>query len=137
MESWVSFDPSGRGVSGTVLDARRLTAARSREAAKRDGMFLFFALRLPGFSVILGTSGEKTEVFEMRWKIIRAGRAILFSLLACVIFGGLSLLFQPEWLEWNNYDTIHGFYEQPENTVETVILGASVAVQWVYAYGAL
>ena len=64
----------------------------------------------------------------MRWKIIRAGRAILFSLLACVIFGGLSLLFQPEWLEWNNYDTIHGFYEQPENTVETVILGASVAV---------
>ena len=61
-------------------------------------------------------------------KAIHAGRVCIFSLISVLLFGGVNLLFQPVWLEWNNYDTIHGFYEQPENTIETVFLGASIAI---------
>ena len=61
-------------------------------------------------------------------KAIHAGRVCIFSLISVLLFGGVNLLFQPVWLEWTNYDTIHGFYEQPENTIETVFLGASIAI---------
>lgn len=55
----------------------------------------------------------------------------LFVVICMVVFCGLSLFVQPVWKEWNNYDTIYGFYEQPENTIETVFLGASVTVNGI------
>ena len=38
---------------------------------------------------------------------------------------------QPIWRDWNHYDTTHGFYEQPENTIETVFLGSSVMINGI------
>ena len=60
-----------------------------------------------------------------------ACRAGLFAVISLIIYGCLNFVFQPVWLEWNNYDTIQGFYEQPENTIETVFLGASIVVNGV------
>lgn len=53
-------------------------------------------------------------------------KTVVFILI--VIFSILSLnkLFQPKWLDWNNYYTVTGFYEEPDNTIETVFLGSSV-----------
>ena len=52
-----------------------------------------------------------------------------------IICGGLFLIcnyfYKPAWKEWNNYDTVHGFYEEPENTIETLFLGASVTVNGI------
>lgn len=51
------------------------------------------------------------------------------------VLGGLLCLacsfFQPKWFEWNNYDTTHGFYMEPRNTIETVFLGSSVMVNGI------
>ena len=43
-----------------------------------------------------------------------------------MLFNYFSALLKPVWTDWNNYGTVNGFYEQPENTVSTVFLGASV-----------
>lgn len=53
---------------------------------------------------------------------------MIFIGLGIVMLLGLNYLLQPTWMGWNNYDTIHGFYEEPENTIETVFLGASTTV---------
>ncbi len=53
-------------------------------------------------------------------------RVCLFSVLTAVILLCLNSFFQPVWSKWNNYYTTKGFYEEPENTIETVFLGASV-----------
>ena len=55
-------------------------------------------------------------------------RIVIFIGLGIVMLLGLNYLLQPTWMGWNNYDTIHGFYEEPENTIETVFLGASTTV---------
>jgi len=62
---------------------------------------------------------------------IRAIPVVIFILIAVVIFVYLNNIFQPAWYDWNNYDTIHGFYEEPINTLETVFLGSSVAVNGI------
>lgn len=64
-------------------------------------------------------------------KAVNTCKVFVFSLISVLVFGGLNVLFQPVWLEWNNYDTIHGFYEQPENTVETVFVGASIVINGI------
>ena len=51
----------------------------------------------------------------------------IFSYISSSVWGSKPFV-SAGWLEWNNYDTIHGFYEQPENTIETVFLGASIAI---------
>lgn len=38
----------------------------------------------------------------------------------------LNSFLKPEWTKWNNYYSIKGFYEEPEQTIETLFLGASV-----------
>ena len=52
----------------------------------------------------------------------------LFWVIAVVLFGAVNVIVSPVWLEWNNYNTTHGFYEEPENTIETIFLGSSVVV---------
>lgn len=44
------------------------------------------------------------------------------------LFVGLNFLAQPVWLDWNNYDTVQGFYEEPEDTIEVIFLGTSSVV---------
>ena len=52
----------------------------------------------------------------------------LFVSVFLLVLVSLNKLFQPAWLDWNNYYTIHGFYEEPKDTIETVFLGSSVMV---------
>ena len=56
---------------------------------------------------------------------------VIFILLLGLFFAGLNSFFQPAWFSWNNYDTFHGFYSEPENTIETIFLGSSAAVNGV------
>ena len=51
---------------------------------------------------------------------------IIFWLITVGIIGGASFILKPVWKEWNNYDTVHSFYKEDRNTVETVFLGASI-----------
>ncbi len=53
-------------------------------------------------------------------------RVCTFGALTLVVLLGLNSFFQPVWSKWNNYYTTKGFYEEPENTIETLFLGASV-----------
>ena len=62
-----------------------------------------------------------------KWKIVL--RVTLFLCVFLAIFNVLNQLMPPNWrASWNNYDTVHGFYEEPENTIEVVILGTSSTV---------
>ena len=58
-------------------------------------------------------------------------RAILFSSILGVLSLFLCFMFQPLWKEWNNYETIDGFYQEPKNTIETVFLGPSTVVNGI------
>ena len=62
-------------------------------------------------------------------------RTALKIILFLTLLGGLFVLFcfifQPVWVIWNNYDTVHGFYLEPENTIETVFLGPSTTVNGI------
>ena len=66
---------------------------------------------------------------------MKKSRALLKTSLFLILLGGLFVLFcfvfQPVWVIWNNYDTVHGFYLEPENTIETIFLGPSTAVNGI------
>lgn len=53
-------------------------------------------------------------------------RVCVFGLITAVVLLLLNSFFKPEWTKWNNYYTTKGFYEEPEQTIETLFLGASV-----------
>lgn len=55
-------------------------------------------------------------------------KTLIFVLIFILVGSWLTSVLQPDWTDWNNYDTTRGFYEQPDNTLETVFLGASIAV---------
>ena len=52
-------------------------------------------------------------------------------LIGTILFMISNFFYQPVWRNWNNYDTTRGFYEEPENTIETVFLGASIIVNGI------
>ncbi len=54
-------------------------------------------------------------------------KIFIFILVATVVFGGISYVFRPFWYEWQENYTKEGFYKDPENTIQTLILGSSVA----------
>ncbi len=56
-------------------------------------------------------------------------KGIVFTVIAVGIFAGVNILVQPIWTEWNHYNTTYGFYEEPENTIETVFLGSSQCIR--------
>lgn len=58
-------------------------------------------------------------------------RVIAFFMLLVATFFCLNSFFQPVWLRWNNYHTTKGFYVEPDNTIETVFLGASIVLSSV------
>lgn len=53
-------------------------------------------------------------------------KVLFFCVCFLLLFSWFSALLKPVWTDWNNYGTVNGFYEQPDNTVSTVFLGASV-----------
>ncbi|MCM1111937.1 MAG: hypothetical protein NC399_01645 [Muribaculum sp.] len=55
-------------------------------------------------------------------------KMVSFMLIFCVLLSGLNVIFQPVWEPWNNYNTVYGFYEQPEDTIETLFLGTSTTI---------
>lgn len=54
-----------------------------------------------------------------------------FLILLCVLFVLQCFIYQPVWPEWNNYETIKGFYLEPENTIETIFLGPSTVINGI------
>ena len=56
---------------------------------------------------------------------------ISFLLIFAVLFVGLNTFVQPIWTDWSNYDSLEGFYEQPDNTVETLFIGGSTTVNGI------
>lgn len=69
---------------------------------------------------------ERWRKTELKRKILC--KILLFSLVFLFCFAGLNTIFQPVWFGWSNYDTTHGFYKEPPNTIETVFLGTSAVV---------
>lgn len=60
-----------------------------------------------------------------REKIVKVS---VWLIIFAVLFAGLNFLAQPVWRGWNNYDTMHGFYGEPQDTIEVVFLGTSCVV---------
>ena len=67
----------------------------------------------------------------MAKKLKILGRSIAFIAVFVLLFTWCSRVFQPIWYITNNYYTVNGFYEEPDNTIETIVLGASVVVDGV------
>ena len=55
----------------------------------------------------------------------------LFLALTIFFFCCFNDFFLPVNYAWNNYDTIHGFYEEPEDTIEVLFLGSSYTISSV------
>ncbi len=55
-------------------------------------------------------------------------RLSVFMMVFVLLFVMVNAFFQPIWLDWNNYYTTQGFYKQPKNTIETIILGPSTLI---------
>ncbi len=56
-------------------------------------------------------------------KMLRTG---IFTIIVLVIFVFINSLFQPIWYSWGTIYTAKGFYDEPKNSIETVIVGPSV-----------
>ncbi len=64
-------------------------------------------------------------------RLINYGKSIVFIAVLVLILKWVSGVFQPKWFETNNYYTINGFYEEPRNTFEAIVLGPSVVVNGI------
>ncbi|MBR2742885.1 MAG: hypothetical protein IKD89_04770 [Clostridia bacterium] len=64
-------------------------------------------------------------------RIGRIVKTVLFILIFALLFAGFNSFMQPVWTYLNNYNTIHGFYEEPRDTVETLFLGSSFMINGV------
>lgn len=58
-------------------------------------------------------------------------RGILFFLILLLIFLALGFFFQPVWYTWSHYDTTRGFYNEPNNTIEVIFIGASIVANGI------
>lgn len=58
-------------------------------------------------------------------------RTVAFLAAAAIAFSVCNDIAQPIWTDWNNYNTMRGFYEEPENTIETIFIGSSVTVNGI------
>ncbi len=67
----------------------------------------------------------------MNEKARNKAKVAVFLIIFCMLFALANWLVSPVWEEWGNYDSLHGFYEQPEDTIETVFLGTSLMVNGV------
>ena len=58
-------------------------------------------------------------------------KIIVFLIVLIILFVGVNYITRPIWFDWNNYNTTHAFYEEPDNTIETVFLGASITINGI------
>lgn len=58
----------------------------------------------------------------------RVLKFFIWMLILGLLFMGLNYLVQPIWFDWNNYDTVHGFYKEPEDRIQVIFLGASATI---------
>ena len=56
-------------------------------------------------------------------KVMRIG---VFGAILLAVFVFLNSLFQPIWFSWGTIYTTKGFYDEPENSIEAVVVGPSV-----------
>ena len=55
----------------------------------------------------------------------------LFVFLSSVSIAFAAFFVQPIWRDWNNYNTITGFYKEPKDSIEILFLGASTVVNGI------
>ena len=58
-------------------------------------------------------------------------RGILFFLILLIAFIAVGFFFQPVWNTWSHYDTTRGFYNEPNDTIEVIFLGASIVANGI------
>ena len=58
-------------------------------------------------------------------------KIIVFLIVLIILFVGVNYITRPIWFDWNNYNTTHAFYEEPDNTIETVFLVASITINGI------
>ena len=70
----------------------------------------------------------------MNWKtyFARAGKGLAFFLIAALLFCLITRIFTPKWSGyWKSSDTVTGFYELDEDSIDTLILGSSQVISGV------
>jgi len=55
-------------------------------------------------------------------------RGFVFVGILLLLLAGINSFLQPVWFYENNYNTYHGFYQEPHNSIETVFVGASMTL---------
>ena len=55
-------------------------------------------------------------------------RVFAFVLILILLLMGINSFLQPVWFYENNYNTYNGFYEEPNNSIETIFVGASMTL---------
>ena len=58
-------------------------------------------------------------------------RSILFFLILLIAVIALGFFFQPVWSTWSHYDTTRGFYNEPNDTIEVIFIGASIVANGI------
>ncbi|MBP3893737.1 MAG: hypothetical protein J6D34_06820 [Atopobiaceae bacterium] len=55
-------------------------------------------------------------------------RGLAFVVILVLLLQGVNSFLQPIWFYENNFNTYHGFYEEPKNSIETIFVGASMTL---------
>ena len=64
----------------------------------------------------------------------RAVKLLIFFLIAALLFGLINFLFTPKWSGvWKSTDTVTGFYNLEEDSIDTLVLGSSQVISGVSA----
>ena len=70
----------------------------------------------------------------MKWKpyFARAGKGLAFFLIAALLFCLITRIFTPKWSGyWKSSDTLTGFYQLEEDSIDTLIIGSSQVISGV------
>ncbi len=58
-------------------------------------------------------------------------KVIAFLIVLFICLGICNFIVSPVWTDYNNYNTTHGFYEEPDDTIETLFLGTSSVINGI------
>lgn len=58
-------------------------------------------------------------------------RTLLFIAITAAAIWAADRFVLPAWPEWSNFNTMHSFYREPDNTVEAAFLGASTIINGI------
>ena len=68
---------------------------------------------------------------DAKERVAQIFRVIIFFIITILICNRIAGFLKPVWMSWNNYDTVNGFYMEPENTIEAIFLGASITANGI------